>query len=162
MTSRFGKPWSTPEDAILQANPRLTNREVSALLPGRTPEACRCRRSLLGGAGARKNGRPPAAPATEAEDAILRANVGRPLASYQSQLPGRTEYWIFNRRAELGLRRPRYEQPPRKEAAVEPDGKQLEPEGTAYRTRSGQPARIINRFPMPDVPSVYGGNHGMP
>jgi hypothetical protein len=52
-------------------------------------------------------------------------------------------------------RRPQY-QPATKAQPVESDRKQLQPEGTAYTTRSGMPARIINRFPMPDVPSVYG------
>jgi hypothetical protein len=153
MTYRFGKPWSKEEDAVLLAHSHLTGAAISLLLPGRTDQACVCRRRLLRTTG--PNGRPPAPPPTEAEDEVLRANFGRPLSSYKHLLNKRSEYWIMTRRAELGLRRPQY-QPAPKAAPVESLGKQLQPEGTAYRTRSGMPARIINRFPMPDVPSVYG------
>jgi hypothetical protein len=150
------KSWEPEEDAVLLSNPFMTTTAVAELLPGRTPSACQCRRRLLGDRANRAVGRPASTVATPEEDAILRANFGRPLMTYQSQLPGRTRYWIEKRRAELGLRRTRDFREATEAIRVESLAKRLEPEGTAYRTASGQPARIINRFPMPDVPSVYG------
>jgi hypothetical protein len=150
--ARF-KAWSEAEDAIIRANCHRTGSELADMLPGRSFKACQQRRRVLGFAAVKI----VQGPATEAEDEIIRAHVGLGIRALHAKLPGRSESWIYTRRAELGLVRRRRDSREAIEAApVESQAKRLEPEGTAYRTASGQPARIINRFPMPDVPSVYG------
>jgi hypothetical protein len=165
MTSIIGRLWTPEEDAILRANPGLSMRQLAALIPGRTESACAKRRFVLG---LRVEVVVP--PATPEEDAILRTHPAARITKLRSLLPSRSEGWIYRRKIDLGLGAAARSNWQAKAAAargnnirqateairVESLAKRLEPEGTAYRTTSGQPARIIKRFPMPDVPSVYG------
>jgi hypothetical protein len=147
MSAALGKRWTEAEDAAIRANYHLTGTELARLLPNRSYKACQQRRRVLGLSVIKVQD-----PATAAEDEIVRAHLKVGIRTLHAKLPHRSESWLHARRAELR----RDFQEATEAIRVQSLGKQLEPEGTAYRTRSGQPARIINRFPMPDVPSVYG------
>jgi hypothetical protein len=164
MSAALGKRWTEAEDAIVAANIGRSYTEIAELIPGRSALGVERRARIL----CLVKPAHRCLPATPEEDAILRKSAGTAASDLRARLPNRSVNWIHNRRRELGVFRPnrrgdggRYTDYSKATEAtrVENMRKQLQPEGTAYRTRSGQPARIINRFPMPDVPSVYGGNH---
>jgi hypothetical protein len=166
MSAALGKRWTEAEDAIVAANIGRSYTEIAELIPGRSALGVERRARIL----CLVKPAHRCLPATPEEDAILRTHPAARITKLRSLLPSRSEGWIYRRKIDLGLGAAARSNWQAKAAAargnnirqateairVESLAKRLEPEGTAYRTTSGQPARIIKRFPMPDVPSVYG------
>jgi hypothetical protein len=104
MSAHHKTSWTEAEDAILRANPHLSNVDMAKLIPGRSRASCRHRRIFLGLETPRHEGRKMTPKSwTEAEDAAIRANYHLTGTELARLLPNRSYKACQQRRRVLGL-----------------------------------------------------------